>query len=306
MDLPRRLGGLGAPGDGPGPALVLAAGEVGDEAQQGVAGLHQPVQAALADAQVLQEHGLLLALQLGDLRLQLGAHGDDLGPLGPGPLRYLPVVGGSLGVGEALLVQVGGVDDGLEGEQVAGGDDRPGVVVAAVGPGGIAVVEPGEQALEDLHLAEELLVALGGLLGLVNAPLHHLHVGHDELQVDDVDVPDGVRSALHVDDVLVVEAAHHMDDGVGLPDVGEELVAQALAPGGPLHQARDVHELDDGGGGLLGIVHLAEPGQPGVGDRHHAHVGVDSAEGVVGALRAGVGDGVKEGRFAHVGQTHDA
>ena len=32
-------------------------------------------------------------------------------------------------------------------------------------------VEPGEQALEDLHLAEELLVALGGLLGLLHRSL---------------------------------------------------------------------------------------------------------------------------------------
>ena len=38
VDLARCLGGLGAPGDRPGPAFVLAAGQVGNQAQQGVAG----------------------------------------------------------------------------------------------------------------------------------------------------------------------------------------------------------------------------------------------------------------------------
>ena len=59
-----------------------------------------------------------------------------------------------------------------------------------------------------------------------------------------------------MDDVLVVKTAHHMDDGVGLPDVGQELVAQALAPGGALHEAGDVHKLNDGRGGLLGLVEV--------------------------------------------------
>ena len=96
-----------------------------------------------------------------------------------------------------------------------------------------------------------------------------------------------------------------MDDGVGLPDVGQELVAKARALAGTLHQTRDIHELDDSGGLFVGLVHLGQLVQPLVGHGHHAHVGVDGAEGVVGALGAGVGDGVKQGRFAHIGQTHD-
>ena len=96
-----------------------------------------------------------------------------------------------------------------------------------------------------------------------------------------------------------------MDDGVGLPDVGQELVAQARALAGALDETGDVHELDDRRGLLVGLVHLRQLVQPLVGDGHHAHVGVDGAEGIVGALRAGVGDGVEQRRFAHVGQAHD-
>ena len=109
-----------------------------------------------------------------------------------------------------------------------------------------------------------------------------------------------------MDDVGVVKAADHMDDGIGGPDVGKELVAQALPLGGPLHQPGDVHKLDDGGGGLFGVVELREPVQAAVGDGHHAHVGVNGAEGVVGALGAGVGDGVEQGGLSHIGKPHNS
>ena len=108
-----------------------------------------------------------------------------------------------------------------------------------------------------------------------------------------------------MDDILVIKAADHVDDGVGHADVAQKLVAQALAPGGALHQSGDVHELDDGGGGLFGVIHLRQLVQPVVGHGHHAHVGVDGAEGIVGALRAGVGDGVEQGRFANIRKTHN-
>ena len=312
MDLARGLGGLGAPFDRPGAALVLAGGEEGDQAQQGVAGLDEPVQAGLGDAQIVQEHLLLLAIQLGDLRLQLGTDGDDLGPLLGGQLLHHLVVGVGVAVGKALLIQVGGVDDGLEGEQLGSGDDGGVVLVTVEGAGGVAVVEPVLQGGEHLHLAEILLVPLGGLLGLVNTALHHLHVGHDQLNVDNADVPGGVHGhvgagvSYHMHDVLIVEAAHHMHNGVALPDVGQKLVAQALALGGALDQAGNVHKFHHGGGGLLGVVHLGQRVQPVVGYGHHAHVGVDGAEGVVGALSAGVGNGVEQGALAHVGKAHNA
>ena len=130
MDLARGLRGLGAPGNGPGTALVLAGGEEGDQPQQGVAGANEPVQTGLRNAQLLQELLFLLRLQLGDLRLQLGAHGNDLGPLPGGQIGHQLIVGVVLVVGKAVLIQVGGVDDGLEGQKLRGGDQF-GVLLAA-------------------------------------------------------------------------------------------------------------------------------------------------------------------------------
>ena len=108
-----------------------------------------------------------------------------------------------------------------------------------------------------------------------------------------------------MDHIVVVKAAHHMDDGVGHADVAQKFVAQALALAGSLDQTGNIHELNDRRGGFLRVVHLRQLVQPVVGDSHHAHIGVDGAEGVVGALRAGVGDGVEQGALPHIGQTHD-
>ncbi len=108
-----------------------------------------------------------------------------------------------------------------------------------------------------------------------------------------------------MDDVLIVEATDHMDDGGALTDVGQEFVAQALTLGSALDQTGDIHELDDGGGGLFGGVKVGEPVQPVVGNGDHAHIGVDGAEGIVGRLGSGVGNGVEEGALAHVGQAYD-
>ena len=45
-------------------------------------------------------------------------------------------------------------------------------------------------------------------------------------------------------------------------DVRQELVAQARALAGALHQAGNVHKFDDGGGLLVGLIHLRQLVQP--------------------------------------------
>jgi len=47
------------------------------------------------------------------------------------------------------------------------------------------------------------------------------------------------------------EAADDMDDGVHLPDLAQELIAEAFALAGALDQTRDVDEADRGRGGFL-------------------------------------------------------
>ncbi|MNL45662.1 hypothetical protein D3C87_1683240 [compost metagenome] len=106
-------------------------------------------------------------------------------------------------------------------------------------------------------------------------------------------------------DVLVLEAAHHVDDGVHLADVGEELVAKTLALARAAHQPRDVHELDGGRDDGRGLDDALQHAEALVGDRHDADVGVDGAERIVGRHGSGASQGVEEGRLPDVRKADD-
>ena len=115
VDFTGGLRGLGALFDGPGAALILAVGQERDKAQQGVATLDEPVQTGFRNAQLVQEHLAVLALQLSDVLLQLGTDGQHLAALRFCQRTDLLQILVALLIGKAVLVHVGGVDDGLEG-----------------------------------------------------------------------------------------------------------------------------------------------------------------------------------------------
>ena len=68
----------------------------------------------------------------------------------------------------------------------------------------------------------------------------------------------------------------------------------------PAHQARDVDQLQDGGDDLLRFDVLIDRGEPAVGDRDGADVGLDRAKGVVLAGNARRGERVKQRAFADI------
>ena len=205
-----------------------------------------------------------------------------------------------------IFRQVRDVDGLLQSQQVGGGDEGHIFVAAVKGPGQLAFVQVRKQLREYLSLPGKLLVsALHGLLALVDAALHHFDVRHDQLQVDDVNVPDGVRGALHVGDIGILKAPDHMDNGIRGPNVAQELVAQAFTLGGTLYKAGDVHELNDSGSGLLGLVQVGQPLEPLIRYGHHAYIGINGAERVVVRGDSRVGDGIEQGRFTHIGKTDD-
>ena len=142
--------------------------------------------------------------------------------------------------------------------------------------------------------------------------LADLEVGQDQLQVDGINVADGVNALGlvdvldHMNDVVIVEAAHNMDDGVALADVAQKLVAETRALAGTLDQTCNVNKLNDGRRFLVGLPDLGQLVQPRVGHGHDAGVRLNRAEGVVGRLRVlGAGQRIEQGRLAHVGQTHN-
>jgi hypothetical protein len=57
-------------------------------------------------------------------------------------------------------------------------------------------------------------------------------------------------------DVVVIETAEHMDDGIALADITQELIAEAFAFGGALHQSGDIYDFAGGGNNAAGMHEL--------------------------------------------------
>jgi hypothetical protein len=167
---------------------------------------------------------------------------------------------------EAVFHDVAHIHGGLEGHQAQGLEDQLFVVAERHGARGLAFVEVGQELFENGDELLGILVAGAALLAFaVDGLLDGGHVGQGQFGDDGFDVGERVDLAIHVDDVLVFKAAHHVDDGVGFADVGQELVAQAFALGGAGHQAGDVHEFDDGRLDLLRLDDLDKASSRGSG-----------------------------------------
>ena len=107
-------------------------------------------------------------------------------------------------------------------------------------------------------------------------------------------------------DVVVLETAQHMDDGVDLADVGEELVAQAFALRCAAHEAGDVDEGQPRRDDLRRLADRGELVEPRIGHRDLADIRLDGAERIVRRLRRRrLGQRVEQGRLADIGQADD-
>lgn len=84
-----------------------------------------------------------------------------------------------------------------------------------------------------------------------DAALEAVEVGEHQLGFDRLGIGHRVDAALDMGNVVILEAAQHMHDGVDLADVGEELVAQPFALRGAAHQTGNVDEGDAGRDDLL-------------------------------------------------------
>ena len=318
MDLAGSLRCLGALADGPCAALLLAIGQEGDQAQQVVAGSDEVVQTAGFNAHFSQKSLLFLGGVVGDILLGLGADGNVACALflgACGHQRDILVVFDALH--QVVLAHVAGVQHRLSAQQthlVQHGLLLGITLVKIEAAGRLACAQVVGQLLQPCGFGGSALVvaALGGLCHAACAVLHHLKVGQDQLVVDGVDVGNGVHGLglgnilHHMDDVVIVKAAHHMHNGVALADVAQELVAQTRALTGTLHKACDIHEFHDGRGLFIGLPDLGQLVQTLVRHGHDAAVRLDGAEGIVCSFCIlGGGDGIEQSGLADIRQADD-
>ena len=203
------------------------------------------------------------------------------------------------------FAHVGGENDGLVRQQVDGSEQLGFLLVTRHAAGGLAGIQRLVYALKELQLALVLLVRLDHFFRLVNAAVEHLNVGENQLKVDCLNVAGRVDGALDVNNVVVFEAAHHMNHRIHLADVGEKLVAEALALRRALHKTRNVHKLDRRRGELFRLVHFCQLIEALVRHGNNAHVRLNGAERVVRRLRPRIRDRIKKCALADVRQTDD-
>ena len=297
MDDAGGLGGLRAHRDGPGASLGLAAREVALQAEQVIGLADEARQTAVGEPQ--RFHVLL-----GLVRIHLGQLSDVGLHLRRNRHRGAAVDLGQLGV-HGVLVHVRDVEHRLHGEQVQLVDGRDLVLGQPQRAGAMALVQAGEHLARRLQLRRARLIALGLLFQTRDGLLNRGDIGQDELGLDSVHVRLRIHLAGHVSHVRIAEEAHHLGDGIGLADVREELVAQALPLARSGHQTGDVHELHRGGHDLRRMVDFGQRLQAVVGHRHDAHVGLDGGERVVGGQTALVGHRREQRGLADIRKPHD-
>ena len=191
------------------------------------------LEAGFRHAQLGAHHGSLLGIELGELRVQPGRDRDRLRALGP---RVLEDLRRDLA---GALVDVGDEQHRLGGERRQQCHRVGRVGRWRHGPGGLPGLQGLDQPAQPVGLGDRAPVAaLGGLRHPLEAPLGLLEIGVDQLGLDRLDVGERVDPSLGMDDVRVVVDPDDVDDRVGLADVREELVAEALAAVGARDQAR--------------------------------------------------------------------
>lgn len=156
-----------------------------------------------------------------------------------------------------------------------------------------------------LYLCSLVATHLGYFLYALDAVFHGFEVLQLQLCVDDFLVAHGVHRTVHVDDVAVVEAAQHVNDGVALADVAQELVAESFTFAGALHQSGNVDDVAHGRYDTPRVNQLGELRQSFVGYGHLSHLGVDCTEREVCRLCLCAAQAVEKSGFSYVGKAHD-
>ena len=84
-----------------------------------------------------------------------------------------------------------------------------------------------------------------------------------------------------MDNIAVHKRSHHMQDGICLADIGEELVAQAFAGACACDKPGDVNEGDSCGDDFLRMVHFLEASEPSIRHGDDTSVGLDGGERII-------------------------
>ena len=215
-----------------------------------------------------------------------------------------------ISAGRVGLGDVADIKDRLRGQQVESLQDCEVLGCDAVQkqPDRLAVLEQCQCLLHHgKHGHGFLFLAGGPLAHLDDTPFQALEIRQHQFGFDRFGVRHRVDAAFDMGDVVILEAAQYVHDGVDLADIGEELVAEAFALRCAAHQPRDIDEGNACGDDLLGLGDARNILEARVRHGDFAGIRLDGAERIVrGLCRGGLCQGVEKRRLADIGQADDA
>jgi hypothetical protein len=109
-----------------------------------------------------------------------------------------------------------------------------------------------------------------------------------------------------MDNIGVIKDAHHLSNGIGLANVGKELIPQPFTLAGASNDAGDVDEGDSRRNDALAAKNASEHLEPVVGKIHHANVWLNGGEGVVRRQDRVFGERVKQSGLADIRESNDS
>ena len=308
MDLSGRLRGLCSDLNGPGSGLILPRSQEAHESQCAVAGADQFIQTGFRHAQVLQEHGALVIVELGNLRLDTRADHKHLTSCLCrifANLLHTWIICAVIGM--IIFRYVCGIDHRLIGQKIVGLHPLLFVFRQVLKQRGrLAALKMLLEALEESHLLSGFLVHLGCSSHFRNTALQNFQICKDQFQIDCLDVAHRIHTAIYVNHIAVLEAAHYMNDRVYFTNISEELVSKAFTFRSTLDQTGDVNELNDSRCDLLGMIHFPQKANSLIRDRYNADVGVDRTERIVCRFCSCLCQRIKKCALSHIRKTYDA
>ena len=84
-----------------------------------------------------------------------------------------------------------------------------------------------------------------------------------------------------MDYVGVLKASDNMNNGVGLTDVGKELIPKPLSLGSAFYKSCNINELDGGRSDLFGVVQIPQSLKSLIRNCNYAHVRINGCKGIV-------------------------
>ena len=265
--------------------------------------MNQPVQSRFFQSRGIEELLAFAGFQLRNLRFHRSADAHHFTTLILRALLDDPGV--FVAVGDARLVHVRHIQLRLHRNQEQITREDLLIVRQLNRSRRLACTQHRQQLLYSAQLAllrRRRGVALRSLLGFGQPLLHGLQIGQQQLRVDDLHIVLRIHAARDVDHLRIGKAANDVQNRVRLPNMREELIAQALALARAFHDACDVHKLHRRRHNRVRLHHRYDAVHAVVRNRHNPHIWIDGAKRVVRGLGLGGCERVEDGGFADVRQ----